>query len=216
MNIILFGPPGAGKGTQADNIVNDFNLHKVSTGDLLREEVKNNIDFGKKIKSTIDQGLLVSDDIINDLIIKILSNKKYYNRLVFDGYPRNLNQVKKLEMLVKKYNQKISCVLNLNIDKETVIKRILGRLVCSKCGLTFNKYFNLPNKDKHDCDVKYLKTRTDDNEKTIKHRFETYTKETLPVLDYYSDQKMLHKIDGTREINQIYAEIRSIIGALET
>ena len=125
MNIILYGLPGVGKGTQADNIVKDFNLHKVSTGDLLREKAKNNIDFGKKIKSTIDQGLFVSDDIINDLIVKILSNKKYYNRLIFDGYPRNLNQAKKLEMLVKKYNQKISCVLNLNIDKESVVKRIL-------------------------------------------------------------------------------------------
>jgi len=216
MNIILFGPPGAGKGTQADNIVKDFDLHKVSTGDLLREEAENNINFGKKIKSTIDQGLLVSDDIINNLIVKILSDKKYFDRLIFDGYPRNLNQAKKLEMLVKKYNQKISCVLSLNIDKESVIKRILGRLLCSKCGLIFNKYFNPANKDNHDCDVKYLKTRTDDNEKIIKHRFETYTKETLPILNYYSDQKILHKIDGTREINQIYVEIRSIIDSLET
>ena len=216
MNIILFGSPGAGKGTQADKIVKDLNFHKVSTGDLLRKEVKNNIDFANKIKPTIDQGLLVSDDIINNLIVKILTNNKYYNRLIFDGYPRNLNQAENLTLLVKKYNQKISCVLNLDIDKEAVIKRILGRVVCSKCGLTFNKYINPPNKEKYDCSLIYLKTRADDNEKTINNRYEAYTKKTLPILDYYSDQKILHKIDGTREIDQIYVEIRSIIDSLET
>ena len=106
MNVILFGPPGAGKGTQADNIARAFNLHKVSTGDLLREEVKKKSVLGIKIKSILDQGLLVSDDIINDLIENILSNKKYFNRLIFDGYPRNFNQVKYLDILIKKYNQK--------------------------------------------------------------------------------------------------------------
>ena len=216
MNIILFGPPGAGKGTQADNMVKNFNLHKISTGDLLREEIKNNTDLGNKIKSKIDQGLLVSDDTINDLIDKILSSQKYYNRLIFDGYPRNLNQAKSLDLLLIKYNQKLSCVINLNVDKESIIKRILGRLVCSKCGLTFNKYFDPPQKEKYNCNLKYLKARTDDNEKTIENRFDTYTKKTLPILDYYANQKILHKIDGTGQINQIFDEIRSIFAPLET
>ena len=216
MNIILFGPPGAGKGTQADNMVKNFNLNKISTGDLLREEIKNNTDLGNKIKSKIDQGLLVSDDIINDLIDKILFNKKYYNRLIFDGYPRNLNQAKSFDLLLTQYNQKLSCVINLDVDKKSIIKRILGRLVCSKCGLTFNKYFNPPQKEKYNCNLKYLKARTDDNEKTIENRFVTYTKKTLPILDYYADQKILHKIDGTRQINQIFDEIRSIFASLET
>jgi len=216
VNIILFGPPGAGKGTQADNMVKNLNLHKISTGDLLREEIKNNTDLGNKIKSKIDQGLLVSDDIINDLIDKILFNKKYYNRLIFDGYPRNLNQAKSFDLLLTQYNQKLSCVINLDVDKISIIKRILGRLVCSKCGLTFNKYFNPPQKEKYNCNLKYLKARTDDNKKTIEDRFSTYTKKTLPLLDYYADQKILHKIDGTRQINQIFDEIRSILASLET
>ena len=216
MNIILCGPPGAGKGTQAGYIVKNFNLYKVSTGDLLRDEIKNNTDLGNKIKSKLDQGLLVSDDIINNLIVKILSDKKYYNRLIFDGYPRNLNQAKSLDLLVKKYNQKISCVLSLNVDKESIFKRILGRLVCTKCGLTFNKYFNPPQKENYNCNLIYLKTRTDDNEKTIKNRFDTYTKKTAPIINYYIEQKILHEIDGTREINRIYDEIRSIIASLET
>jgi len=216
VNIILFGPPGVGKGTQAGNIVKDFYLYKISTGDLLRDEIKKNTDLSKKIKSKIDQGLLVPDDIISDLIIKILSKKKYFNRLIFDGYPRNLNQAKNLDLLVKKYNQKISCVLGLNADKESINKRILGRLVCTKCGLTFNKYFNPPPKKKYDCNLKYLKTRSDDNENTIKKRFEEYTKKTLPILDYYADQRILHKIDGTKKINQVYKEICDIIASLET
>ena len=216
MNIILFGLPGAGKGTQADNIVKNFNLHKISAGDLLRDEIKKKTDLSKKIKSKIDQGLLAPDDIISDLIIKILSKKKYFNRLIFDGYPRNLNQAKSLDLLVKKYNQKISCVLSLNVDKESIFKRILGRLVCTKCGLTFNKYFNPPQKENYNCNLIYLKTRTDDNEKTIKNRFDTYTKKTAPIINYYIEQKILHEIDGTREINRIYDEIRSIIASLET
>ena len=128
MNIILFGLPGAGKGTQANNIVKNFNLHKVSTGDLLRDEIEKKTDLGMKIKSGIDQGLLVSDDIINDLIAEILSNKKSIDGLIFDGYPRNLNQAKNLDTLIKKHNQIVSCVLSLDVDKETVIKRILGRI----------------------------------------------------------------------------------------
>tara|TARA_Y100000310_G_scaffold330177_1_gene401379 strand:- start:1617 stop:2267 length:651 start_codon:yes stop_codon:yes gene_type:complete len=216
VNIILFGPPGVGKGTQADNMVKNFNLRKISTGDLLRDEIKKNTDLSRKIKSKIDRGLLVSDKTISDLIVKILSKKKYFNRLIFDGYPRNLNQAKSLNLLVKKYNQKISCVLNLNIDKESIIKRILGRLVCTKCGLTFNKYFNPPQKEKYDCNLKYLKTRSDDNENTIKNRLKVYTKETLPILDYYTDQRILYKIDGTGKINQVYREICDIIGSLGT
>ena len=123
MNIILFGPPGAGKGTQADNIVQNFNLHKVSTGDLLRNEIKNNTKLSNKIKSLIENGSLVPDDIINSLITKILSDKKFYNRLIFDGYPRNLNQAKNLNLLLNQFNQKISCVLCLNVDKKLVTKR---------------------------------------------------------------------------------------------
>ena len=110
MNIILFGPPGAGKGTQADNIVKNFNLHKVSTGDLLRNEIKNNTKLSNKIKSIIENGSLVSNDIINSLIVKILSDKKFYNRLIFDGYPRNLNQAKNLNLLLKKF-QKLTNVI---------------------------------------------------------------------------------------------------------
>ena len=216
MNIILFGPPGAGKGTQSNNLVKDFNLYKISTGDLLRKVVKEKSALGIKIKSMLDQGMLVSDGIINGIIETILSNKSNFNRLVFDGYPRNFNQVKHLDFLIKKYNQKITCVFSLKVNQNVIIKRIIGRQVCTKCGLVFNEYFNPSTKDNHHCDIKFLQKRSDDNEKTVRNRFATYTKETLPILDYYQNQNLLYEIDGTDHIHKIYKEIRRIIHSLET
>ena len=216
MNIILFGPPGAGKGTQATKVVKKFNLHKVSTGDLLREEIKNNTDLGNKIKSIMDTGLLISDNIINNLITKVISNKKFYNRLIFDGYPRNLKQAKNLDSQIKKYKQKISCVLSLNVDKESIIKRISGRQTCVNCGLIFNEYYYPASSKNHSCDPKFLNKRSDDNKKTIINRFETYLNKTLPILDFYKEQNLLHQINGMAKIDQIFDEICGIIASLET
>ena len=215
MNIIMFGPPGAGKGTQSDNLVKDFKLLKISTGDLLRKEIKDNSSLGIKIKSIIDQGLLVSDEIINGLIEKLISNKNYINRLIFDGYPRNLNQAKNLDYLMKKHNQKISCVLSLNVNENIITKRISGRIVCSKCGLNFNKFFNPPNKTNHQCEKKFLQVRSDDNNRTLTNRFATYKKEGKPILDYYKNQNLLYEIDGMNDISLIYKEICRIINSLE-
>jgi len=216
VNIIIFGPPGAGKGTQSDNLVKDFNLIKVSTGDLLRDEIKKGSLLGKNIEKIIDKGKFVPDKIINDLIEIILSKKDYLNRLIFDGFPRNLNQVKSFEYLLKTYNQKISCVFTLNVDKKNILKRILGRQICSQCGLIFNIYFKPANKTNHNCDSKYLIRRSDDNEKTIADRYATYVKETFPILKYYQKQNLLHEINGMNEIERIYKEICSIMGSLET
>ena len=215
MNIILFGPPGAGKGTQSNNIVNFFKLHKVSTGDLLRNEVRNNTKLGDKINLIIKEGSLVSDDIINDLIVNILSDNKFFNRLIFDGYPRNLYQAKTLDILLKKYNQKISCVLCLNVDKHLIVKRILGRQICTNCELIFNEYYHPSTIKNHNCDPKYLDKRSDDNEKTIIYRYETYLEKTLPILDFYKEQNLLHQINGMADIDQIFKEIQAIIASLE-
>ncbi len=216
MNIILFGPPGAGKGTQANKIVKDFNLHKISTGQLLRDEVRTKTDLGKKIQPIVDKGLFVSDDIIDNLIEKTLSNKEINSRLIFDGYPRNINQAKKLDLLIKKHNQKIACALSLQVDKNTIVKRVQGRQNCLKCGLIFNEFFNPPTNKNHSCDPKFLEKRTDDNEKTIIYRYETYLDKTLPMLNFYKGLNLLREINGMVEIDDIYNEIRGIIASLET
>ncbi len=216
MNIILLGLPGAGKGTQGNILTKIFNLYKISTGDLLRDEIKKKGTLSNKIKTVIDKGLLVSDEIINNLVENILSNKNYYNRLIFDGYPRTLNQAKHLDVLVKKYDQKISYVFNLKVNKDLIIKRFLGRQVCSKCGLVFNEFYHPSTNENHQCDPKFLQKRSDDNEKTVRSRFDTYTKETSPVLKYYRDQNLLHEVDGLIDISLISKKICRIIHSLET
>ena len=216
MNILLFGLPGSGKGTQGDNLVKEFNLYKVSTGELLREEIEKKTTLGIKIKSIIDKGSLVSDDITNNLIEKVVLSKKYFNRLIFDGYPRNLNQAKNLDLLLKKNNQRISLAISLNVNEKIIVKRILGRQVCSKCNGTFNKFFNPSTDINHNCGSKYLKIRSDDKEETIMNRIDTYLKETLPILEYYKNQKLLYEIDGMGKIHEIYEEIRGFIHSLDT
>ena len=216
MNLVLFGPPGAGKGTQGDNLVKDLDLIKASSGDLLRREIKNQSSIGIEIKSMIEEGSLVPDHIINILIENILSDKNSSNRLILDGYPRNIKQAQNLDLLLRKYNQKISCVLNLKVNDEILIKRISGRQICSKCGAIFNKYFNKATENNHSCNSSFLKTRLDDNEKTIISRLKTYNKETFPIIEYYKQQKLLKEVDGSVKIHDLYKEIRQIIDSLET
>ena len=212
MNLIIFGPPGAGKGTQSNNIVNDFDLKQVSTGDLLRNEIKLQTDLGKKIKSIINNGELVSDDVANRLIEKIVSDPDNFNRLIFDGYPRTMSQIYSLEKILKKFNQKISIVFSLTVNKDIVSKRINGRIVCDKCSKIFNVYFNPPNSKNHDCEKKNLTNRTDDNSKTLLIRFDTYVNKTNPILDYYRKKRFLREIDGNQEIAVIYNKIKGILG----
>ena len=211
MNLIIFGPPGAGKGTQSNNIVNNFDLKQLSTGDLLRNEIKLQTDLGKKIESIINNGELVSNDVVNTLIEKIISDPNNFNRLIFDGYPRTISQIYSLEKLLKTFNQKISIVLNLSVDKDIISKRINGRIICAKCFRIFNVYFNPPNLKNHDCEKKYLKKRTDDNSKTILNRYETYVAKTKPILDYYNKKELLFEIDGNQEIVEICDKIKGIL-----
>ena len=211
MNLIIFGPPGAGKGTQSNNIINSFDLKQVSTGDLLRSEIKTRTDLGKKIESLIKNGELVSDNVVNALVRKIISDSKNFNRLIFDGYPRTILQIHSLEKILKKFNQKISIVLSLSVDKNIVSKRIGGRIICDKCSKIFNIFFNPPNQKNHECDKKYLKKRHDDDYKTILNRLKTYDIKTKPLLDYYKKKGSLREIDGNQKIDEIYYKIKSIL-----
>ncbi|MAJ22593.1 MAG: adenylate kinase [Candidatus Pelagibacter sp. TMED64] len=213
MNLVLFGPPGAGKGTQSDNITKDYNLFKVSTGDLLRDEIKKKTNLGNKIKILIDSGKFVSDEIINDLIKKIISNPKNHDRMIFDGYPRNLNQAKTFDILLNSYNLKIDSVLNLEVDKDILIKRITGRSVCSKCKKIFNDFFNPPNNN-HSCLPRFLVRRPDDKAHILENRLKTYFDDTFPVLNYYKKKNILHNISASSDIGSIYKEIKDLLVSL--
>ncbi len=188
MNIVIFGPPGAGKGTQSKFIAKKFNMFQLSTGEFLRKEISNNTELGKKISSVINSGSLVSDSIVSNLIEKIISDKRYQSRIIFDGYPRNINQAKNLDNLLEKYKQKIDIVLKLSVKLETIKKRISER--------------------------KSLEKRSDDNEKIAVKRFETYEKSIEPVIEYYKKLNLLKVIDGERNIDQISNEISDIISPI--
>ncbi len=143
MNVIIFGPPGSGKGTQSQNIIDKFNLQQISTGDLLRIEIKQKTEVGKKIEKIISQGELVNDKIVNKLLKKVVTNPDFRNRIIFDGYPRNIDQAKILELMLNEDNQLINFILFLNVTKELIEKRILGRILCGKCNKIMNEYLNM-------------------------------------------------------------------------
>ena len=185
MNIILFGPPGAGKGTQAKYLVKKLNGYQISTGDILREEIKNDTDIGKKIIKNMNEGKFVSDEIVNRLLKNHVFDPHKKKKLIFDGYPRSLSQAKNLDLLLNGSDQKIDHIFFLNVNKETIVERIKKR--------------------------KVLEKRSDDDLETILKRYDTYIETTRPVLEYYSKNSNFHEIDGTDEIEQITKKIDTFI-----
>ena len=185
MNIILFGPPGAGKGTQAKYLVKKINGFQISTGDILRDEIKKDTKIGKKIINDMNDGKFVSDEIVNNLISNIIFDPLKKNRLIFDGYPRSLSQATNLNLLLEKSDQKIDLVFFLNVNKNIIIERIEKRKIEEK--------------------------RSDDDLDTIVKRYDTYMKTTKPVLDFYSKNINFHEIDGSLKIDQITNKIDDFI-----
>tara|TARA_A100001234_G_C12464072_1_gene316441 strand:- start:50 stop:613 length:564 start_codon:yes stop_codon:yes gene_type:complete len=185
VNIILFGPPGAGKGTQSKNLVKKLNGFQISTGDILRNEIKNNTNIGKEIINDMNNGKFVTDEIVNKLITTFVFDPNKKNRLIFDGYPRTLNQAKNLDILLEKSDQKIGLVFFLNVNKEIIIKRIEKR--------------------------KIIENRSDDDINTLIKRYETYMETTKPVLNFYMKKNNFHEIDGSMEIDKITSKINGFI-----
>ena len=211
MNIVIFGPPGAGKGTQSKFIVKKFNLFQLSTGELLRKEIINKTQLGLNISSTMNSGNLVSDKIVSDLIETYISNKDFNDRLIFDGYPRNISQAENLNLLLKKYNRKIDLVLKLSVPIDIIKKRITGRSICSICGKIYNEYFNPAPINANCCSSKYLQKRSDDTLDIAISRYENYEKNIKPVTDFYKETKLLKVVNGETSIMAITKEISDLI-----
>ena len=185
MNLIIFGPPGAGKGTQAKYLVEKLNSFQISTGDMLRDEIKKDTETGKRIINNMNDGKFVEDEIVNKLLEKVIFDSKKMNKLIFDGYPRTLNQAKNLETLLRKSNQKIDYIFFLNVDKNSIIKRIEKR--------------------------KNIEKRSDDDSNIILKRYDTYMEITEPVLEYYSSRNNFYELDGSEEIAVISSKIEEIL-----
>ena len=185
MNIVLFGPPGAGKGTQSKYLVKKLNAFQISTGELLREEINKNSDIGKAIINDMSDGKFVSDEIVNKLIENLVSDPQKKNKLIFDGYPRSLSQAKNLEVLLENSNQKLDLILFLNVNKKIIIERLEKRRI--------------------------IENRSDDETDTIVRRYETYMKTTQPVLNFYSENPCFKEIDGSLEIDEITRKIDTFI-----
>ena len=211
MSVILFGPPGAGKGTQAQFIVKKHNYFQLSTGNLLREEVKLKTQLGAEIETLISNGKFVSDETVNTLLRKSITNLKFRYRIIFDGYPRNVEQAKNLELILGEFNQTIGHIIFLNVSKDIIEKRIMGRMTCDKCNMTLNEFFNVEQIELHPCGKEFLKKRKDDNFDVVVKRYETYMKTTKPVLDFYSKNANFIEIDGAAEIEQITSKINDIL-----
>ena len=211
MNIILFGPPGAGKGTQAQLIVKKHNYFQLSTGDLLRKETKKKSDLGLKIESLISKGNFVSDEIVNQLLRETISNLKYRDRIIFDGYPRTIDQAINLDELLNEFNQKAELVISLSVPREIIEKRIIGRVTCEKCNMTLNEFFNSREIELHPCGNQHFIKRKDYNLTTVMSRYDIYKKTTQPVLDYLSKNLRFYEIDGTQKIDEITAKIDGIL-----
>ena len=211
MNIILFGPPGAGKGTQAQSIVKKHNYFQLSTGDLLRNEIKKQTDLGKEIEGIISKGNFASDEIVNKLLKNTILNLKFRDRIIFDGYPRSIEQAKNLDLILNEFDQKIDLIISLVVPREIIEKRIIGRVTCDKCNLTLNEFFNKEEIDLHPCGKEYFIKRKDDNLETIMSRYDIYTKTTEPVLNFLSKNLNFHEVDGTLGIDEITAKIDAFI-----
>ena len=211
MNIILFGPPGAGKGTQAQFIVKKYNYFQLSTGNLLREQVKLKTPLGSEIEQLISSGKFASDKTVNVLLRQSITNLKFRDRIIFDGYPRNVEQAKNLELILGEFDQTIGHIIFLNVSKDIIEKRIMGRMTCDKCNMTLNEFFNKEQIEMHPCGKEFLKKRKDDDFDVIVARYETYMKTTKPVLDFYSKNANFTEIDGAAEIDHINNKINEVL-----
>ncbi len=215
-NIIFIAPHGTGKGTQCEFLEKEYNFLHLSTGDLIRQQIAKQDDLGKKLNDIVSKGQLVSDDIVLEMLKKYLEDNKEEKGIIFDGYPRTLNQAYALDELMQNLNEKIDHVFYLEISKEEALKRTLGRMICPNCGKSYNEYYpNLQPKVESICDKcqSPLEKRHDDTEEAFNSLFDVFIKQTMPILNYYEKQNILKKIDASLTKEEIFKIIKGEIEA---
>ncbi|MDD1751784.1 MAG: adenylate kinase [Methanotrichaceae archaeon] len=214
MNIVLLGPPGSGKGTQAKMIADKYKVKHISTGDILRENVRNGTPLGKEAKKYMDAGKLVPDTLLIDIIKDRLAKPDVKNGWMLDGYPRTIPQAEAMEKIMPTLGQKLNVVLNIDVPDNELVERLSGRRMC-KCGTSYHIQFN-PPKEAGKCDVCHgdLYHRDDDKAEAIMKRLETYHNQTQPLIDYYSKKGIIANIKGSGDIQQIFTEISKVLDKL--
>ena len=212
MNIVLMGLPGAGKGTQADKIVEKYAIPHISTGDMFRAAIKGGTELGLKAKSFMDDGALVPDEVTIGIVRERLSKSDCDNGFLLDGFPRTVPQAEALDALLLDLDKNVQHVLNIQVEQEELIKRLTGRRICKECGTAYHLIFNPPQVDGVcDKDGGELYQRADDNPETVTNRLEVNMKQTQPLLDYYGDKGVLTNINGQQDIHKVFADLNALL-----
>ncbi|WP_337588703.1 adenylate kinase [Lactiplantibacillus herbarum] len=216
MNLILMGLPGAGKGTQAQKILEDFDIPHISTGDIFRAAIKNETAMGLEAKKYIDKGNLVPDEVTNGIVRDRLAEADTKNGFLLDGFPRNIDQAHALKTIGEELNKPLDGVINIHVEPSVLVERLSGRFICRTCGATYHKLYNMPKVD-GTCDVcggHDFYQRDDDKPATVKNRLDVNVKLNTPLIDYYEQEKVLYNVDGDRDIDDVYQDIKKILDTL--
>ncbi|MFZ5966772.1 MAG: adenylate kinase [Bacillota bacterium] len=214
MRLILLGPPGAGKGTQASGIVERYHIPHISTGDIFRKNIKEGTELGKKAKEYMDKGLLVPDELVVAIVEDRLSQQDCQEGFLLDGFPRTVNQAEALDRVLEHMNMALDKVINISVDKNVLVERAVGRRICKDCGATYHVKFNPPTREAV-CDKcgGTLYQRADDNEETVSTRIEVYLNETQPLIAYYTNKGIIATIDGEQDIDKVFEDVVAALGA---
>jgi adenylate kinase len=215
VNLVLMGLPGAGKGTQAEQIVEKYKIPHISTGDMFRSAIKEGTDLGLQAKSFMDKGELVPDEVTIGIVRERLSKADCEKGFLLDGFPRTVPQAEALENILSDLNRKIEFVINIDVEKELLMERLTGRRICKSCGSTYHLVFNPPATEGV-CDRcnGELYQRADDNEETVQNRLEVNLKQTKPLLDFYETKGYLRNINGQQDIRKVFADLDELLGSL--